>query len=140
RGTLGHGRAGRGPRQRGPVRRAALPKPQHPPQEDPRPQDSDRQEGIVTDFRIPFKSCILRGFLLSVAILLIAGSSYAQGALSSETYDLNFSKGLAEFESRRYDSAEKFFRKALEAKPGDPQATFYLGHTLTRAPKYGAPE
>jgi tetratricopeptide (TPR) repeat protein len=86
------------------------------------------------------KSCILRGFLLSVAILLIAGSSYAQGALSSETYDLNFSKGLAEFESRRYDSAEKFFRKALEAKPGDPQATFYLGQTLTRAQKYGEAE
>ncbi len=86
------------------------------------------------------KSCILRGFLLSVAILLIAGSSYAQGALSSETYDLNFSKGLAEFESRRYDSAEKFFRKALEAKPGDPRATFYLGQTLTRAQKYGEAE
>jgi len=82
------------------------------------------------------KSCVLRGFLLSVAILLLAASSYAQGALSSETYDLNFSKGLAEFESRRYDSAEKFFRKALEAKPGDPQATFYLGQTLTRAQKY----
>src|SRR5437867_356614 len=86
------------------------------------------------------KSCILWGFLLSVAILLTAGSSYAQGALSSETYDLNFSKGLAEFESRRYDSAEKFFRKALEAKPGDPQATFYLGQTLTRAQKYGEAE
>jgi len=86
------------------------------------------------------KSCVLRGFLLSVAILLLAASSYAQGALSSETYDLNFSKGLAEFESRRYDSAEKFFRKALEAKPGDPQATFYLGQTLTRAQKYGEAE
>jgi len=86
------------------------------------------------------KSCILWGFLLSVAIFLLAASSYAQGALSSETYDLNFSKGLAEFESRRYDSAEKFFRKALEAKPGDPQATFYLGQTLTRAQKYGEAE
>src|SRR5207249_12088454 len=86
------------------------------------------------------QSCILPGFLLSVAIFLIASSSYTQGPLSSETYDLNFSKGLAEFESRRYDSAEKFFRKALEAKPGDPQATFYLGQTLTRAQKYGEAE
>ena len=86
------------------------------------------------------KSCIVRVSLLSVAIFLLAASSYAQGALSSETYDLNFSKGLAEFESRRYDSAEKFIRKALEAKPGDPQATFYLGQTLTRAQKYGEAE
>jgi tetratricopeptide (TPR) repeat protein len=85
-------------------------------------------------------SCILRVSLLSVAIFLLAASSYAQGALSSEAYDLNFSKGLAEFESRRYDSAERFFRKALEAKPGDPQAIFYLGQTLTRAQKYGEAE
>jgi len=77
---------------------------------------------------------------LGLPIFLITASSYAQGALSSETYDLNFSKGLAEFESRRYDSAEKFFRKALEAKPGDPKATFYLGQSLTRAKKYGEAE
>ena len=77
---------------------------------------------------------------MSLPIFLITASSYAQGALSSETYDLNFSKGLAEFESRRYDSAEKFFRKALEAKPGDPKATFYLGQSLTRAKKYGEAE
>jgi len=89
---------------------------------------------------MPFNSCILQVSLLWLATFLLAASSYAQGALSSETYDLNFSKGLAEFESRRYDSAEKFFRKALEAKPGDPQATFYLGQTLTRAQKYGEAE
>jgi tetratricopeptide (TPR) repeat protein len=75
-----------------------------------------------------------------LAIFLIAASSYAQVALPSESYDLNFSKGLAEFELRQYDSAEKFFRKALEAKPGDPQATFYLGQTLSRAKKYDKAE
>ncbi|HZC67335.1 MAG TPA: tetratricopeptide repeat protein, partial [Nitrospirales bacterium] len=87
-----------------------------------------------------FNSCILRVVLVSVAIVLIAASSYAQSALSSETYDLNFSKGLAEFESRLYESAEKFFRQALDAKPSDPQATFYLGQTLTRARKYSEAE
>jgi tetratricopeptide (TPR) repeat protein len=89
---------------------------------------------------MPFHSCILRVFLFSVAIFPIAASSYAQVALPSESYDLNFSKGLAEFELRQYDSAEKFFRKALEAKPGDPEAAFYLGQSLTRAKKYGEAE
>jgi len=86
---------------------------------------------------MPFHSSILRVFLLGLAIFLIAASSYAQVALPSESYDLNFSKGLADFGLGRYESAENLFRKALEAKPGDPKATFYLGQSLTRAKKYG---
>src|SRR2546426_8533395 len=89
---------------------------------------------------MPFQSSILRVFLLGLAIFLIAASSYAQGALPSESYDLNFSKGLAEFGLGRYESAENLFRKALEAKPGDPEAIFYLGQSLTRAKKYSEAE
>ena len=89
---------------------------------------------------MPFRAVVLRVFLLNVAIFLAVASSYAQVALPSESYDLNFSKGLAEYSLDRYDSAERFFRQALEAQPGDPQATFYLGQTLTRAKKYEAAE
>ena len=89
---------------------------------------------------MPFHSSILRVFLLGLAIFLIAASSYAQVALPSESYDLNFSKGLAEFGLGRYEPAENLFRRALEAKPGDPKATFYLGQSLTRAKKYGEAE
>jgi len=64
--------------------------------------------------------------LLIVAFLIPATVSYAQVTLPSETYDLNFSKGITEFELERYEAAEKLFRKALEAKPGDPEATLYL--------------
>jgi len=89
---------------------------------------------------VPFNICILQVVRLSLAIFLIAASSYAQGALPSESYDLNFSKGLAEFGLGRYESAENLFRKALEAKPGDPEAIFYLGQSLTRAKKYSEAE
>ena len=89
---------------------------------------------------MPFNICILQVVRLSLAIFLIAASSYAQGALPSESYDLNFSKGLAEFGLGRYESAENLFRKALEAKPGDPEAIFYLGQSLTRAKKYSEAE
>ena len=79
---------------------------------------------------VPRALCIVLFLFLPVA------SFGAQGALPSESYDLNVSKGLAEFGLKRYGSAEQLFRKALVAKPDDPRAAFYLGQSLTRSKKY----
>ena len=75
---------------------------------------------------MPSPTALLRMLLLIVAMLLPATVSYAQTTPASETYDLYFAKGISEFELERYEAAEKLFRKALEAKPGDPEATLYL--------------
>lgn len=85
---------------------------------------------------MPFKGVACQFLFLALLPFLSVTSSWAQSPLPSEAYDLSVSKGLVEFELKRYDSAEKFFRRALEAKPDDPRATFYLGQALTRNRKY----
>lgn len=83
---------------------------------------------------------VLPGFLLGTLVLLAAGNSWAQIDLPSESYDLNISKGQAEFGADRYEQATRHFRKALEARPGDPEATYYLGQALTRAKRFAEAE
>jgi Flp pilus assembly protein TadD len=85
-------------------------------------------------------AAVLFGALLGVLLLLTAGPAWAQVDLPSESYDLNFSKGQAEFGVDRYEQAAKYFRKALDAKPGDPEAGYYLGQALTRAKRFSEAE
>jgi Flp pilus assembly protein TadD len=67
-------------------------------------------------------------------------SATAQEIADEEQYELNYSKGLKEFGAGDYEEAEGLFRAALEAKPGDSEATFYLGQTLLRLGEYGEAE
>lgn len=76
-----------------------------------------------------------------VAVYAFAPSAVcAQVALPSESYDLNYAKGQAEYGADRYDEAARYFRKALEAKPGDPEASYYLGQSLIRAKRFSDAE
>ncbi len=76
---------------------------------------------------------------LAIAIFMLelcVGTAIAQGPIASQNYDLSYAKGLVAFDSERYEEAEALFRMALEAKPGDPNASYYLGQTLLRAKKF----
>ncbi|HEX9743143.1 MAG TPA: tetratricopeptide repeat protein [Nitrospiraceae bacterium] len=77
---------------------------------------------------------------LAAAPVLAPSAGRAQVTLPSESYDLNFAKGQAEYGADRYDEAARYFRKALEAKPGDPEAGYYLGQSLTRAKQFDEAE
>ena len=52
-----------------------------------------------------------------------------------ETYELKFSRGLVEFGQGHYEAAEIYFELALDGKPGDPEASYYLGQSLLRQGK-----
>lgn len=64
----------------------------------------------------------------------------AQPSVDPELYELSLSKGMLKFNQARYQEAETFFRQALEAKPDDPEAAYYLGQSLLRAKKYADAE
>ncbi|MBI4400873.1 MAG: tetratricopeptide repeat protein [Nitrospirae bacterium] len=64
----------------------------------------------------------------------------AQTPVDPEAYDLNISKGVVEFGKGHYEQAEALFTQALMAKPGDPDAQYYLGQTLIRTKKFTAAE
>lgn len=51
----------------------------------------------------------------------------AQDQGPSKDYDLHISKGIIEFDARRYDNARLEFKKALEQRSDDPDANYYLG-------------
>ncbi len=55
-------------------------------------------------------------------------------------YELNYSRGAAEFGRGRYEQAETLFEAALAAKPDDPDAGAFLGQTLLRLKKYDEAE
>ena len=80
------------------------------------------------------------GFLAGLGLLLVWLSGPVQGQESLEDYELNYSRGAAEFGRGRYEPAEAFFRSALQAKPDDPEASAYLGQTLLRRKQYGEAE
>jgi len=52
-----------------------------------------------------------------------------------ETYEPKFSRGLVEFGQGHYEAAEIYFELALDGKPGDPEASYYLGQSLLRQGK-----
>ncbi|TAJ07066.1 MAG: tetratricopeptide repeat protein [Nitrospirae bacterium] len=67
-----------------------------------------------------------------------AGSEAANAPTADEdveTYELKFSRGLVEFGRGNYEAAEIYFDLALEGKPGDPEASYYLGQALLRQSK-----
>src|SRR6185436_18521951 len=82
-----------------------------------------------------------RGMACLIALGVVMGMpSLASAQTTQETdaqqYDLSLAKGVIQFDDGRYEEAEPLFRKALEAKPDDPEASYYLGQTLTRTKKH----
>jgi len=76
---------------------------------------------------------------LLLAVLLSIETSAAE-PVNLQQYDLAFSKGILKFNQGRYDEAQILFTQALDAKPGDPDATYYLGQALIRTRNYAAAE
>jgi len=64
--------------------------------------------------------------------VLTTQAAHGQPNADPEAYDLNFSKGLVAFENGQYVQAETLLRRALAARPGDEDASFYLGQTLLK--------
>jgi Flp pilus assembly protein TadD len=60
----------------------------------------------------------------------------AQVSINPQQYDLALSKGVLKFNQGQYEDAGTFFRQALDAKPGDPDASYYLGQSLIRTKRY----
>lgn len=89
-------------------------------------------------------------FLFVAAMILVAGGLGVTGpALAAlpnsgnpdiQTYDFSLTKGLIRYGDGQYDEAERLFRQALQAKPGDPVATEQLAQTLLRTKHYGEAE
>lgn len=79
-------------------------------------------------------------WVAGLSLVVLVWASAAAATVDPEHYDLNLAKGLVAFGEGRYESAVSLFSKALEAKPGDPEATYYLGQSLVRAKKYEAAE
>jgi len=55
-------------------------------------------------------------------------------------YDFDLSKGILLYNQERYGEAERHLRNALNAKPGDPTAGYYLGLSSLRLQRYVAAE
>ena len=49
-----------------------------------------------------------------------------------KTFDTNFNKGLALFETKDYDNAIKYFKEAIKDTPKNAKAYFYLGVCLKK--------
>jgi tetratricopeptide (TPR) repeat protein len=71
-------------------------------------------------------------WLLCACLLISFSPALAQTPLDPQAYDLNIAKGLTRFSAGQYSEAERLFRAALDANPGDSRAGFYLGQTLIR--------
>ncbi len=56
------------------------------------------------------------------------------------SYELQFAKGMVHYNAGNYEAAEGAFRGALRSLPDDPDASYYLGQTLTREKKYAEAE
>jgi tetratricopeptide (TPR) repeat protein len=77
-------------------------------------------------------SCLL----LSVCLSLVCLAAPSWGQASHETYDFTMSKGIVEFGRGHYEPAAQMFERARNAKPGDLEASDYLGQTYLRLKKY----
>ncbi|HZH48665.1 MAG TPA: tetratricopeptide repeat protein, partial [Nitrospira sp.] len=55
-------------------------------------------------------------------------------------YDFDLSKGILLYNQERYGEAERHLRNALNVKPGDPTAGYYLGLSSLRLQRYVAAE
>ncbi|WP_447979292.1 tetratricopeptide repeat protein [Candidatus Nitrospira bockiana] len=73
--------------------------------------------------------------VLALPAAVLAQTAEAELA-NPQQYDLAFSKGMLKFNQGRYDEARALFTQALDAKPGDPEAGYYLGQALIRTHSY----
>jgi len=74
--------------------------------------------------------------LLVGCSLLWFDHAMAQVSINPQQYDLALAKGVLKFNQGQYEEAVVLFRRALEAKPGDPDASYYLGQALIRTKRY----
>jgi tetratricopeptide (TPR) repeat protein len=82
-------------------------------------------------------------FLLTCLVafeLPTSAADLAPGLSEAQQYELSVSKGLVKFANAEYSEAEALFRQALQAKPGDPEATEHLAQTLIRLKRYAEAE
>ncbi len=79
-------------------------------------------------------------WLVGLSLVIFLPPVAAESPVDFETYDFTISRGLIEFGKGRYEKAQGLFEKALKAKPGDFDASDYLGQTLLRLKKYEAAE
>jgi tetratricopeptide (TPR) repeat protein len=75
-------------------------------------------------------------------VLLLAGALRIEAAEDEgyREYDFYLTKGILLFSQDRYGEAERYLREALNAKPDDVTAGYYLGLTLLRLHRYPAAE
>ncbi|MGH7235491.1 MAG: tetratricopeptide repeat protein [Nitrospiraceae bacterium] len=83
---------------------------------------------------------LVSAWLAAFSLVAFVASANAGTTVDSESYDLNISRGLLEFSRGHYEKAEPLLSAALDAKPGDPEAGYYLAQTLLRLKKYEAAE
>jgi tetratricopeptide (TPR) repeat protein len=88
----------------------------------------------------PYTFWFTAGALLLLLLFVRALPAVAQTAVDQQTYELSMAKGLVKFGDSQYAEAEALFRLALKAKPGDFEASDYLGQTLIRSRKYSEAE
>lgn len=79
---------------------------------------------------------------LAILLLLIVHTpAYAQSvAHTSADYDLHFTKGVIAFDLKEYVKARDEFSAALQAKPGESNATYQLARSQTRLKAYAEAE
>lgn len=78
--------------------------------------------------------------LIAVAVVILAGSVVASvlifDAKERNTYDAQMRIGVEHYKAGEYAEAEEAFKRALEFKPGDVNATIALADTYTAEAKY----
>src|SRR5688572_3075330 len=79
--------------------------------------------------------CLIVGLMAAPALL-----SLAEAAEDHREYDFDLAKGMYFYNQGRYADAERHLRDALNAKPGDRTAGYYLGLTSIRLQRYSVAE
>lgn len=93
---------------------------------------NEYRPNVIRDSRHRLQSV----WLLVLMLATLVPAARAQEPSEAQVYELNYAKGVAKFNQGQYQAAEEFFSRALQANPGDPDATYYLGQTLIRSKNY----
>ena len=88
----------------------------------------------------PRRVALFLSICLLLLIILAYAPARADGPAGAETYDFRMSKGILDFSKGRYDKATESFQQALNAKPGDSDALYYLGQAFLRLRNYQGAE
>ncbi len=89
-------------------------------------------------YRARWTICAITILLLTPCLPTVALSQSSERA--TQDYELHYTKGVAMFDLGEYDAARAELGKALEAKPSDNEASFYLALTNNRTKGYAAAE